>query len=59
MKLKIRASEGDILTCDECRKDVRAVIEIGEELNYGTATAWVCGPCLKKAVEMIEKQNNE
>ena len=38
--------------CDECKQDVPAVVQLGEEPDYETATACICLKCLKKAVAM-------
>lgn len=37
------------LTCDECKQDVSAVIEVGEEPDYESATAQLCFECISKA----------
>lgn len=43
------------LTCNECGKEVKKVIRVGEEPNYETATAYMCKDCLSKAFSMISE----
>lgn len=40
--------------CSECEKRVDVVVEIGEEPDYESMTAWVCLPCLRAAVALAE-----
>ena len=41
--------------CSECgAKDV-AVVELGEEPDYESMTAYICGSCLRKALDLITK----
>lgn len=41
--------------CHECGiEDVDAVVEIGQPLDYESATAEICLPCLRKAVALLE-----
>jgi hypothetical protein len=42
--------------CHECDSMVYAVVEIGQEPDYDSATASVCLPCLRKAVALLEQQ---
>lgn len=43
------------LTCNECgRDDADALVTIGEEPDYESATASACLPCLRKAVALAE-----
>lgn len=39
-------------TCDDCGKSVQAVVQLGQELDYESATANICFHCLKKAVKL-------
>lgn len=41
------------LTCSECRRDVEIVIEVGEEPDYESCTAWLCINCVRKADEAM------
>lgn len=34
------------LTCNECGRDVEVVIEVGEEPDYESCTAWLCKNCV-------------
>jgi len=38
--------------CNECGKSVEAVVQLGQEPDYDSATANVCMICLKKAVRL-------
>jgi len=40
------------LSCDECKKDVEAIIVVGEEPDYESSTARVCFDCIRKAAAM-------
>jgi hypothetical protein len=44
------------LTCDDCRKDVDAVVQAGEEPEYDSGTANLCVDCLRKALALIESK---
>lgn len=41
------------VACDECGEEVYAVVQIGQEPDYDSATAEVCLSCLSKAVDLI------
>lgn len=41
-----------IFSCDECAKTVEEIVQLGEELDYDSATANVCFNCLKKAISL-------
>jgi hypothetical protein len=47
------------LYCDQCKNAVEAVIDLGEEPNYGSHTASVCKNCLEKALNLLDTQNIE
>ena len=38
--------------CDECGKDSDVLIEVGQEPDYESATAYICPNCLQKAIEI-------
>lgn len=38
--------------CNDCGKYVEAVVQLGQEPDYDSATANICFPCLKKAVKL-------
>jgi len=40
------------LTCSECGQDVDEVVQVGDEPDYESSTAWLCRPCLKSAAEL-------
>jgi hypothetical protein len=44
--------------CDECGTSVEVYVEIGEEPDYESNTAHVCGPCLRKAVGLVDSAEN-
>lgn len=37
-------------TCDECKKEVKALVILGESEDHWLAS--ICKPCLKKAIEL-------
>jgi hypothetical protein len=39
--------------CNECKTNGAAVVQIGDEPDYESHTAWVCEDCLKKALALI------
>lgn len=39
--------------CDDCDKVVDSVVILGDEPDYDSNTAYVCRPCLEKALELI------
>ena len=41
--------------CGECKTEDWSAIQLGEEPDYESATATICLACLRKAVEMVEK----
>jgi hypothetical protein len=43
------------ISCDECGDDKDAVIELGQEPDYESATAHVCIDCLQKAMELAKE----
>lgn len=43
------------LHCDDCKKEVDAVVQLGDEPDYESATANICFECLEKAVGLKEK----
>lgn len=40
--------------CNECGKDSDALIQIGQDEDYESSTAWICRDCLSKAIAMID-----
>jgi hypothetical protein len=38
------------LHCDDCKKEVDAVVQLGDEPDYESATANICFECLEKAI---------
>lgn len=40
------------IRCDECSKSVEQVVQLGEDPDYESSTAYICIPCLKKAVKL-------
>ena len=41
--------------CDECGSTVYDVVQLGQELDYESSTAWICRECLIKALELFPK----
>lgn len=40
------------LKCDECGVEAKAVIEVGQELDYESRTAELCADCARKAAAL-------
>lgn len=40
-------------TCDECKQSCDAVVRIGDEPDYDSATARVCRSCIEKALALF------
>ena len=40
--------------CDECGAKGVPVVEIGQEPDYESRTAWICARCLRSALKMVE-----
>ena len=40
--------------CNECEEEADPVVEVGDEPDYESSTAWVCLDCLRGAVAMAE-----
>ena len=45
----------DLWRCDECDSQAAVIVRLGEEPDYESSTAYVCLPCLRKAVGMAEE----
>ena len=43
------------LHCDDCKKEVDAVVQLGDEPDYESATANICFDCLEKAIGLKDK----
>ena len=43
------------LKCDECKKYVKEIIQLGQEPDYESSTAWICGDCLEEAFREVQK----
>lgn len=41
--------------CQECEQTCAVVVQLGEEPDYESNTAWVCVECLRKALALAEK----
>ena len=41
-------------TCNECGRDVEAVVQLGEELDCESHTVWICLDCIRLAVAAFE-----
>lgn len=41
-------------SCSECGRDVDAVVQLGEELDYESSTAWICKQCVKLALAAFD-----
>ena len=46
-------------TCSECGKEDVTTIQLGQEPDYKSRTAWICEECIKKALLMFEKEKTE
>lgn len=43
------------LTCDECGKEVDAVVMLGQEPDHDSSTAYICKKCLISARKLFTK----
>lgn len=41
--------------CDECKREVNAVVEVGDLADYESSTARICIDCLRRAVSECEE----
>ena len=39
--------------CDECGKETWQIVRVGEEPDYESSTAEVCGDCLRAALRLL------
>ena len=42
--------------CSECDKYYNEIIELGEEPDCESATAWICKDCLQKALKLFKEK---
>ena len=42
-------------TCDECGARGKPVVQICEEPDYETHTAWICQACIERALRMFKE----
>lgn len=45
--------------CDQCKRDVEIVVEVGQEPDYESATARLCAQCLQDALALISAEVKE
>lgn len=44
------------ISCSQCgKRNLDRAIEVGEEQDYESATAWLCEDCLRQAWEMMQE----
>ncbi len=41
-------------TCGECSKEVAALVQVGEDPDYDSNTAYLCKSCTRRAVVLFE-----
>jgi hypothetical protein len=41
-------------SCDQCKKDCDLLVELGQELDYESATARICKKCLSDALSLFD-----
>ena len=41
-------------SCSECNRDVDAVVQLGQEPDYESSTAWICRDCIKLAAAAFD-----
>lgn len=46
-------------TCSECGAEGVATIQLGQEPDYESRTAWICERCLNKAIDMFKKARKQ
>jgi hypothetical protein len=54
--VEILNSSWVVLQCDECGQYVNAIMELGDEPDYETATARLCIHCLHAAFKELQKE---
>ena len=40
-------------SCSECGAEASEIVQVGEEPDYESNTAYICGPCLLKACALM------
>lgn len=40
--------------CNECYENVEAMVEIGQEPDYDSSTAYICLSCLSEALKLLD-----
>jgi hypothetical protein len=46
--------------CSECGETESTTVLLGEDPpGYGVQTAWVCGACLEKALQLLKEAESE
>ena len=50
---------GESQRCDECSELSNAVVEIGAEPDWESATAYVCAKCIEKAFRAFDAEAAE
>lgn len=49
----------DVPTCSECSApDLPLVVQLGQEPDYESSTAWICRECLLKAVAILPQSTS-
>lgn len=41
--------------CDECNENVSDVVQIGDEPDYESHTAWICKKCAPKLIALLQQ----
>lgn len=47
------------INCDACGRAVKSVVHIGEQPDYESSTAMICGDCLSKALKILQAEPTE
>jgi hypothetical protein len=47
----------DVGSCNECNLESDTLIELGEEPDYESSTAYICPACLKKALQLVRTRD--
>lgn len=55
----VRSDDNYRVRCDECNQRVDFAVELGEKPWHESATANICLPCLRKAVQLAEGEERQ
>lgn len=48
-----------VCDCSECGTTPQVIVQVGEEPDYESRTAYLCPSCLQKAVKLVQKGDGD